>query len=50
MNVRGDDFQRDYQAYKARGVNFSEAPRSEPYGTVAVFEDLYDNRWDLIPA
>lgn len=43
-----DDFQRDYQAYRAKGVSFVEAPRSEAYGTVAVFEDLYGNRWDLI--
>ena len=32
----------------ARGVNFLEAPRHEPYGSVAVFEDLYGNKWDLI--
>ncbi len=43
-----DDFQRDYDAYKQRGVRFLEEPRHEAYGTVAVFEDLYDNRWDLI--
>jgi catechol 2,3-dioxygenase-like lactoylglutathione lyase family enzyme len=43
-----DDFQRDYETYRARGVNFLESPREEPYGTVAVFEDLYGNRWDLI--
>ena len=43
-----DDFERDHRAYLARGVRFLEAPRHEAYGTVAVFEDLYGNRWDLI--
>lgn len=43
-----DDFQRDYAAMKARGVKFLETPRTEPYGTVAVFEDLYGNKWDLL--
>jgi len=43
-----DDFHRDYAAFRARGVNFLEAPRSEPYGTVAVFQDGYGNRWDLL--
>lgn len=43
-----DDFERDYRVYVERGVRFIEAPRHEPYGTVAVFEDLYGNRWDLI--
>ena len=43
-----DDFNRDYEAFQARGVKFLEEPRREPYGTVAVFEDLYGNRWDLI--
>ena len=43
-----DDFERDHQAYKARGIRFVEEPRAEEYGTVAVFEDLYGNRWDLI--
>ncbi len=33
---------------RAHGVAFREAPREEPYGTVAVFEDLYGNRWDLL--
>jgi catechol 2,3-dioxygenase-like lactoylglutathione lyase family enzyme len=42
------DFQRTYQQFRERGVNFLEVPRSEPYGTVAVFADLYGNRWDLI--
>ena len=43
-----DDFRRDYDRYRARGVTFLEEPRREPYGTVAVFEDLYGNRWDLV--
>ena len=33
---------------RAAGARFTQAPRHEPYGTVAVFEDLYGNRWDLI--
>ena len=43
-----DDFARDHAAWIARGVRFREAPREEAYGTVAVFEDLYGNAWDLI--
>src|SRR5687767_1333841 len=43
-----DDFWRDYERYKGRGVAFVRLPRQEPYGTVAVFEDLYGNRWDLV--
>lgn len=43
-----DDFARDYKAYVSRGVRFLESPRHEPYGIVAVFEDLYGNRWDLL--
>ena len=43
-----DDFTRDYEAMAARGVRFVEPPRDEPYGTVAVFTDLYGNRWDLL--
>ena len=43
-----DDFRGDYEAMKARGVRFREEPRREAYGTVAVFEDLYGNRWDLL--
>jgi catechol 2,3-dioxygenase-like lactoylglutathione lyase family enzyme len=43
-----DDFGRDYHAMRANGVRFAEEPRHEPYGTVAVFTDLYGNRWDLI--
>ena len=43
-----DDFWRDYRVMTSRGVKFSETPRAEPYGTVAVFEDLYGNKWDLL--
>ncbi|MDE2155240.1 MAG: VOC family protein [Xanthomonadaceae bacterium] len=43
-----DDFRRDWQRMLARGVAFREAPREEAYGTVAVFEDLYGNAWDLL--
>ena len=43
-----DDFWRDYRAYSARGVKFCEAPREESYATVAVFEDIFGNRWDLL--
>ena len=43
-----DDFRRDYHAMSERGVQFTEEPRHEPYGTVAVFTDLYGNRWDLL--
>lgn len=46
--IETDDFDRDHQAMTAAGVNFLEAPRHEPYGSVAVFEDLYGNRFDLI--
>lgn len=42
------DFTRSHAAMVAQGVRFREAPRHEPYGTVAVFEDLYGNGWDLI--
>jgi catechol 2,3-dioxygenase-like lactoylglutathione lyase family enzyme len=43
-----DNFWRDYRQMKARHVKFLEEPREESYGTVAVFEDLYGNKWDLI--
>jgi catechol 2,3-dioxygenase-like lactoylglutathione lyase family enzyme len=43
-----DDFGRDHARMTAAGVRFLEEPRAEPYGTVAVWEDLYGNRWDLI--
>jgi catechol 2,3-dioxygenase-like lactoylglutathione lyase family enzyme len=43
-----DDFGRDYREMRRRGVRFREEPREEEYGTVAVFEDLYGNAWDLL--
>ena len=43
-----DDFARDYAAFSTNGVRFLEAPRHEIYGSVAVFEDLYGNKWDLL--
>ncbi|MFB9885468.1 VOC family protein [Balneatrix alpica] len=43
-----DDFIADYQRMQGAGVRFLEPPRHEPYGTVAVFEDLYGNKWDLL--
>jgi catechol 2,3-dioxygenase-like lactoylglutathione lyase family enzyme len=43
-----DDFWRDYHAMLASGVRFHETPREEVYATVAVFEDLYGNLWDLL--
>ncbi|WEK48575.1 MAG: VOC family protein [Candidatus Kaistia colombiensis] len=46
--LHSDDFERDFAALRARGVLFLEAPRHEPYGIVAVFEDLYGNKWDLL--
>jgi catechol 2,3-dioxygenase-like lactoylglutathione lyase family enzyme len=46
--LQTDDFQRDYARMRARGVRFAEEPRHEAYGTVAVFLDLYGNRWDLL--
>jgi catechol 2,3-dioxygenase-like lactoylglutathione lyase family enzyme len=46
--LRTDDFPRAYETLRARGVRFVESPRSEEYGQVVVFEDLYGNRWDLL--
>ena len=43
-----DDFERDFAAYKAKGVTFVREPKRESYGTVAVFADLYGNLWDLV--
>lgn len=43
-----DDFARDHAACVARGVAFAEPPRREAHGTVAIFSDLYGNRWELI--
>ena len=46
--LKTDDFDRDYAAYRARGVRFVRPPAEHPYGKVAVFEDLYGNLWDLV--
>jgi len=46
--LQTDDFERDHTAMTAQGVRFLERPRHEAYGTVAVFEDLYGNKWDLL--
>ena len=46
--LRTDDFWRDYETYRERGIKFVRDPKTEDYGTVAVFEDLYGNLWDLI--
>jgi len=43
-----DDFWRDYNALRAAGVRFVREPKQAPYGTVAVFADLYGNLWDLV--
>jgi catechol 2,3-dioxygenase-like lactoylglutathione lyase family enzyme len=43
-----DDFWRDFHTYKAKGVVFVREPKEERYGTVAVFQDLYGNLWDLL--
>ncbi len=43
-----DDFWRDYREMVAAGIRFVREPKVEPYGTVAVFEDLYGNLWDLL--
>lgn len=46
--LRTDDCWRDYRRYGDAGVRFVREPTEAPYGTVAVFEDLYGNRWDLV--
>jgi catechol 2,3-dioxygenase-like lactoylglutathione lyase family enzyme len=46
--LRTDDFWRDYHAFRARGVRFVREPKHADYGLVAVFEDLYGTRWDLV--
>lgn len=46
--LRTDDFWRDYRRMVAEGIRFIREPKEEDYGTVAVFEDLYGNRWDLL--
>lgn len=43
-----DDVHRDHESYQAKGVVFVRGPMEEPYGTVAVFRDLYGNLWDLL--
>lgn len=43
-----DNFWRDYEAYQSKQIHFVRPPKEEPYGTVAVFQDLYGNQWDLI--
>jgi catechol 2,3-dioxygenase-like lactoylglutathione lyase family enzyme len=43
-----DDLARDYQNYKSKGVVFVREPKEESYGSVAVFEDIYGNLWDLL--
>lgn len=43
-----DDFWRDFQAYKSKGVKFIREPITQSYGTVAVFEDISGNQWDLL--
>ena len=46
--LQTDNFQRDFDDYKSKGVEFVRPPSHEEYGTVAVFKDLYGNLWDLI--
>ncbi len=46
--LQTEDFWQDYQDMRDRGIRFTEEPREESYGTVAVFLDLYGNRWDLV--
>lgn len=46
--LQTDDFWRDYREMVSLGINFVREPKEESYGTVAVFEDLYGNLWDLI--
>ena len=46
--LHSKDFDSDYTRMKANGVHFEEHPRSEPYGKVAVFQDPFGNRWDLL--
>jgi catechol 2,3-dioxygenase-like lactoylglutathione lyase family enzyme len=48
--LRVDDFSASYKHMKECGVEFLTAPRTEPYGQVAVFKDLYGNQWDLLGA
>ena len=48
MFMHTDDFYRDYELFGSRGIKFIESPREEVYGTVAVFEDMFGTKWDLI--
>ena len=48
LGVESDDFAADFARLAAAGVRFVEGPRHEAYGSVAVFEDLYGNKWDLV--
>lgn len=46
--LKTDDFKRDYKAMLDKGIKFTREPETKDYGTVAVFEDLYGNLWDLV--
>jgi catechol 2,3-dioxygenase-like lactoylglutathione lyase family enzyme len=46
--LQTDDFWRDYENYRNRGIRFVREPKEADYGIVAVFEDLYGNLWDLV--
>lgn len=46
--LKTDDFWRDYNAYRSKGIQFIQEPKKESYGTVAVLQDIYGNLWDLI--
>ncbi len=46
--LKTDDFRRDYENMRLKNINFVREPKTEDYGTVAVFEDLYGNLWDLV--
>ncbi len=46
--LKTDDFWRDYEEMRGKNINFIREPKTEDYGTVAVFEDLYGNLWDLV--
>jgi len=46
--LKTDDFWRDYETLRQKGVRFVREPKIEDYGTVAVFADLYGNLWDLV--
>ncbi|WP_196889485.1 VOC family protein [Aureivirga sp. CE67] len=46
--LKTDDFWRDYEAMKSKGIEFTRDPIEADYGTVAVFKDLYGNQWDLL--